>query len=375
MLPADPPHIPSSLQELPPELARFCLSVNRFLTLELGLNIKGASLLAGFSGGADSMALLLILHYLAPSLHLRLTAAHLDHGLRPSSGQEADFCRRFCKRLGIALVSEKRDVAAQSRRNGTGIEEEARAARYDFFKRAALENGCDWTLTGHQNNDLAEDLLMRLIRGAGWPALSGMPALDRSRRLLRPLLLTPRNDIEGFLAALGLGWVHDESNDDHAYLRNRVRLQILPLLLRENPAFLQNTAGLWRLARIDEDYFNSLLLPALPDNNTDEDASAPGAIQTPDSSTLPDAHPDHVASRPAAPAPLLERERLEALPKALRLRLYKKILAELGPGQARLMPLLSLDRSWQAGGEKTIHRFPGGKTAVVDKKNISWSKE
>ena len=362
------PRIPASLQELAPAQARFCLGVSRFVKRELGLDIRGASLLVAFSGGADSTALLLALRYLAPSLHLKLAAAHLDHGLRPSSDKEAYFCRAFCDELGITFVSERRDVAAQRRHNKTGIEEEGRSARYDFFARTAARMESDWIATGHQNNDLAEDMLMRLIRGAGWPALSGMPAMDPERRLLRPLLLTPRRDIEDFLASLGLTWLQDESNDDRAYLRNRIRLDLLPLVLRENPAFLNNAAGLWRLGRIDKDYFDALL-PSPETLPEPEKALAPegGADPAPEIA-------DRSGSGPV-PTLVMRQEQLAALPKALRLRFYRKTLTRLGPGQPLLPLLLALDRAWMNGGEKTTHRFPGGKTAVVDKKSIFWKKE
>ena len=371
------PRIPASLQELAPAQARFCLAVSRFVKQDLGLDIRGASLLVAFSGGADSTALLLVLHYLAPSLHLKLAAAHLDHGLRPSSDEEAGFCRAFCHKLGIACVNERRDVAAQRRRNKTGIEEEGRSARYDFFARTAARLENDWIVTGHQNNDLAEDMLMRLIRGAGWPALSGMPAVDPDRRLLRPLLLTPRKDIEDFLSSLGLPWLRDESNHDRAYLRNRVRLDLLPLVLRENPAFLNNAAGLWRLGRIDEAYFDTLLPSADVPPEPEEDF-APGPVPEGRARPAPKA-----ADRPEPPARpgsgpvsalVMRSEQLAALPKALRLRFYRKTLARLGPGQPLLPLLLALDRAWANGGEKTTHRFPGGKTAVVDKKSIFWKK-
>lgn len=377
---ADSLRIPASLQALTPTQARFCLAAARFLKQDLGLDLRGSSLLVGLSGGADSLALLLVLHYLTPSLHLRLAAAHLDHGLRPSSSQEADFCRAFCQKLGIACLSERQDIAGQRQQNKTGIEEEGRAARYGFFAETAARIGSDWIVTGHQNDDLAEDLLMRLIRGAGWPALSGMPAVDRERRLLRPLLLTPRKDIEDFLASLGLTWLRDESNDDRAHLRNRVRMDLMPLILRENPAFLTNVAGLWKLGRIDEELFDTLLPSFDPDpdaESSSERERAPAAMPAPNVASPPVPAPDGepAAASDAAPAIAMRRERLESLPKALRLRFYKKTLSHLGPGQPLLAGLLALDRAWLAGGERTSHRFPGGKTAVVDKKSIVWRKK
>ena len=258
----------------------------------------------------------------------------------PSSAQEAELCRTFCQGLGIPCYCGARDIQEIGKKAGTGLEESARAERYAFYAEAAESFACDWTVVGHSADDLAEDVLMRLIRGAGWPALAGMAAVDRERKLLRPLLLTPKSAIERFLSTLGLAWIIDESNTEEKHFRNRVRRRLLPLILRENPAFLENIAGLWRLGRIDEEYFTSL--------NDD--------------------------SRPQGCDAYLAETTLAALPKALRLRLYKKTLADLGPGQALLPGLLALDDSWAARKGGAEHRFPGGKKAVISGGGIRWSR-
>ncbi len=135
------------------------------------------------------------------------------------------------------------------------------------------------------------------------------------------------------------------------YLRNRVRHRILPLLLQENPAFLERAGGLWKLGRLDADWFASLL-PAL--------AEAPDEI------------PCAVAG--GEKDLFLPRERLACLPKALRLRCCKAALDSLGPGQARLESLLALDDSFEQAGGKSLHRFPGKKTALVNRQGIFWKK-
>lgn len=315
------------------------------MTRELGLRLAGARLLAGFSGGADSTALLLVLYYLAPQMGFSLSAAHLDHGLRPSSAEEAALCRSFCQRLGIVC---RHHTLPSSSVPQTGIEDKFRKSRYTFFARAAREAEADWIATGHNGNDLAEDVLMRLIRGAGWPGLSGMRAVDAQRRLLRPLLCVSRGDIEAFLASLEVSWITDESNADTSYFRNRVRHTILPLLLRENPGFLDSVAGLWRLGRIDEAYFEE---------------------HTPDPQ-----HDGTTEDRTGEPQQTLSALVLDPLPMALRLRAYKKALDSLGPGQTLLKGLLAVDAAWMRKGEKTEHRFPGGKIALVDRKGIVWTR-
>ena len=348
--PLSPASLPASLQALPPAQARFCLNTLRFIEKDLVVSLAGSRVLVGFSGGADSTALLLCLHCLAPKCNFTVLAAHLDHKLRPSSGKESALCGAFCDGLGIEYIMEGHDIAALSGTSKRGIEDAAREERYVFFAKTARERNCDWIVTGHNANDLAEDILMRLIRGTGWPGLSGMVALDENRKLLRPLLLTPRVDIEAFLDALKLGWIEDESNSDAGYFRNRVRNVILPMFLEENPSFLEQASGLWKLGRIDAAWFNTILSGEFVQLFQQKPHEETGTIT----------------------AFLMPRERLTSLPKALRLRAYKKALAMLGPGQARLDTLLALDASMETGGEKTIHQFPGGKLALVDKQGIHW---
>ncbi len=332
-------NIARSLGAMPPRAAHFCLRVERFLR-DQGFAAKGTSVLLAFSGGADSLALLQILYVLRDRLGFSLVLAHLDHGLRTESALEAEAAGKLAVALELPYYSTRTDVAALARDLNCGEEEAGRRARWDFFSRIRKGNGPAWIAQGHQLNDLAEDVLMRLIRGSGWPGLGGMRGLDASEKIIRPLLLTPRADIESFLSLLGLDWLRDPLNADPAYLRNRVRLEMLPLFLRENPSFLDRVADLWRLARLDEAYWTDLL-----DKHT------------------------HTASG-QEPAQTLEREFLAELPKALRLRLYKEALESLGPGQPLVGNLLALDAAWKANRGGASVQFPGGKKALVLKGGV-----
>ena len=167
----------------------------------------GAEVTCAVSGGADSLALLV----LAVRSGCRVTAVHVDHGLRPGSAAEADVVRAAAHRYGAGFRAVSVDVAP-----GPGLEARSRAARY-----AALPGGA---LTGHTADDQAETVLLNLLRGA---ALDGLAGMDPARRPLRRLR---RRETAALCAALGLAPVVDPSNDDPAFRRNRVRHELLPLL-------------------------------------------------------------------------------------------------------------------------------------------------
>lgn len=326
------------LQDIPPRCAQLCLRVERFLREELGLDLAGKTLLLGLSGGADSTALLRLLRLLQPRLGFAaLLAAHLDHGLRPESGRDAALVAALCDSLRVPLQTARVEVRALAAQRRCGIEEAGRIARYDFFARVLEERGADLLLLAHTLDDLAEDALMRLTRGAGWPALAGMEGVSPGRRLARPLLMTRKAELLDFLDGLGQTWREDESNATPDCLRNRVRHELLPLLLRENPAYLDGVAQLWRLGRIDAAYWEEQL-----------DRCAPAR-----SSVLPNAQ-------------------LKGAAQALRLRLYKERLESLGPGQALVESLLKLDRAWTRGeGGKTL-QFPGDKRCRVTREGLEF---
>jgi tRNA(Ile)-lysidine synthase len=333
--------IPGTLQNLPPECARLFLEVERFVREELGLEPEGSSLLVALSGGADSTALLLFSRVMSGRWGTSVHAAHLDHMLRPESGTEAAHVARLCTDAGIGLTMERIDVRTRCR-NSCGIEETARRVRYDFLERTRQKIGADMLLTGHHADDLSEDILMRLIRGAGWPGLAGMKGWDPERRLLRPFLLTAKNELTALLQRLGIVWIEDESNRELHLLRNRVRRSILPLLMEENPNIRQVMAQLWKLGRIDESFWDAALSWAPPAPSPD------GEMLLPTGS-------------------LAQRHRAE------RLRVYKRCLDALGPGQALFESLLRLDEGFLQGRLGGVHQFPGSKIAKILPEGISFS--
>jgi tRNA(Ile)-lysidine synthase len=183
---------------------------------------------------------------LAGGRGLRLVAAHLDHGLRPDSPEDADFCRSLCGRLEVPLHAAAADVSARARRERGGLEQAARRERYAFLLRVREETGAAAIAVAHTRDDQAETFLMRLLRGAGATGLGGMR--PRVGHVIRPLLGVSREEVLAHLRDRGLGWREDPTNRDLRYLRNRVRHELLPYLeARFNPALregLARTAGL-----------------------------------------------------------------------------------------------------------------------------------
>ena len=202
-----------------------------------GLPQRG-KVVVGFSGGADSTALAhWLLGRLGPE---RLVLAHVNHQLR---GEESDrdeaAAHAFAKRFGLDFALRREDVAALARRRGLGLEECGRQVRYGFFQSLA-PGEADRILTAHNANDNAETVLMHLCRGTSLPGLLGIPA--RRGKVLRPLLRVPRGEIEAYCQAHGLPYVTDSSNLSREYTRNRLRLEVLPVLEELNPSFLEAVA-------------------------------------------------------------------------------------------------------------------------------------
>jgi len=199
-----------------------------------GLLEPGQGVLVALSGGADSVALALILHELSASgaLPLRLTLAHLNHGLRGADADaDEEFCRHLAAELGLPIVASRADVKGD-RRRGESLEEAARRVRYRFLTQAAQAERCAAVAVGHQADDVAETVLMRLLRGCGLRGLGAMAPARASAapdvRIVRPLLETGSDELCAMLQRRRQPWREDKSNRDRRFLRNRVRHDLLP---------------------------------------------------------------------------------------------------------------------------------------------------
>jgi len=227
-----------------------------------GLLAPGATVLVAASGGADSTALLHALVRLGAEMSLRLEVAHLDHGLRGAeSAADAAFVEGLAASLALPCHVE-RLAEGCLRRQGVSLQEAAREARLAWLERVAREIGATRVALGHTADDLAEEVLMRLLSGAGARGLAGMR--PRRGKFIRPLTHCRRADIEAWLTGQGLTWREDSSNRKGDYLRNRVRLSLVPELAAGfNPNL---TDSLCRQATIlgdEDDLLDALAAEAL----------------------------------------------------------------------------------------------------------------
>ncbi len=200
----------------------------------------------GLSGGPDSVCLTHILHKLKERLNIELIPVYINHGLRPEEVPgEIDFCRKFVKELGYDLIVREIDVAGYVKLSGENKQEVARRLRYQALNEVLLEKKAQTIAVGHNADDQAETIIMRLIRGTGPQGLQGIPPVRGN--IIRPLIEIERKEIEDYLFRNGLHYVVDSSNLQAEYLRNWVRLKVIPILKEKNPSII---ITLGRLAEI-----------------------------------------------------------------------------------------------------------------------------
>ncbi len=229
------------------------------------LGLPGRGVLVAVSGGVDSAVLLHGLASLPPRLGLRLTAGHVNHGLRGAeSDADEEFVRGFAARVGVPFVSSRvrpRDLReGVSCRSRPTLQEACRRLRYDALTAQALEAGLPHLATAHTADDQAETVLLRLLRGSAGDGLAGIPERSPDGRIVRPLLSVTRAEVLDYAARQGLEWREDPSNAAPAYARNRLRTCWLPGLARDfNPRLLRALGRLAEAQRRDSEWMESLV--------------------------------------------------------------------------------------------------------------------
>lgn len=208
----------------------------------------GAHLLIGCSGGPDSMALLDLLHRISATYPLVLSVASFNHGLREEAAQEVELVRSRAAELGLKFLAGRAGSSAYP--ESGNLQETARELRHAFLEQARADSGAELIALAHHAEDQAETILMNLLRGTGLKGLGGMAPL--SGRLLRPLLDLAREKIRAYVEDRGLEFAEDPSNEDPAFLRVRVRTDIIPALTIENPSLIKTLGRLATACRDDE---------------------------------------------------------------------------------------------------------------------------
>jgi tRNA(Ile)-lysidine synthase len=230
----------------------------------------GANVVVGVSGGADSVALLRALHQLG----IPCTVAHMNHRLRgAASDADERFVRELAEELQCPVAVKAVEVRKLTEASGLSIEMAARQARHEFY----AEFGQAVIALGHQADDQVETFLLRLARGAGADGLGGMPFRQQIGpiRLIRPMLEIPRSAILQWLEENGCAWRDDASNADEAFLRNRVRHTILPLLEKElNPNLRETLLRTMAILRDENEWMEEQI-----NEHTLLDARAPRAAR------------------------------------------------------------------------------------------------
>jgi len=202
----------------------------------------GDTVVCAVSGGADSVALLFALYLLKEKLEITLEAAHFNHHLRgEESNRDEAFVQELCDRYDIPLHLGSGTVTPGKK----GLEAAARDARYAFLSRLPGK-----IATAHTADDNAETVLMHLIRGTGLKGLGGITPIHGN--VIRPMLRITRQDVEAFLEEWCLTHIQDSSNETDAFLRNRIRHHVMPLLVQENPKIAENLSQMALRLRLDE---------------------------------------------------------------------------------------------------------------------------
>ncbi len=207
------------------------------------------------SGGSDSVALLHLLLELK-ELDLRITAAHYNHKMRGrESERDAEFCRQISKALKIEFEYGEvgDDDHSGDKRKGLS-EEAARELRYRFLKNAVEKRGADKIATAHTMNDQAETVIMRVIRGSGSRGLAGIPPVNGS--IVRPLIKVTKQEIKSYLKSGHVKWIEDSSNRSLRFRRNRLRLELFPVLREINPGIDQVLSRSAEILRIESEFID-----------------------------------------------------------------------------------------------------------------------
>lgn len=253
--------------------------------------LEGATgVLVGYSGGADSTALLHLLKERCDTLGIYVHAMHIHHGIRgEEADRDAEFCQKTCAALGVDFSLVCADIPSLARECGRGVEEVARDFRYSqFLEKIRADSRLSHIATAHNADDNAETVIFNLTRGSGIDGLCGIPPVRTlgGVPVIRPLLNAKKCDIVGYLRENGIDFIFDSTNDDTVYTRNYIRHEIIPSLERLNPSLHSSVKRASDNLRADAEYLDDSAKRFVDENTVCDGisvaalSSVPAAIAT-----------------------------------------------------------------------------------------------
>ncbi len=235
----------------------------RNTVIQYAMISRGDRVLTGLSGGPDSICLAVILDKLKDDFNISLAAVYIDHGLRPREAEkEADFCRKFCEDRGIEFFLRRADVRKFAAEERLNMQEAARELRYRIYEELAAKLNFTRIALGHNADDQAETVLMRLFRGSGRKGLSGIPPVRG--RIIRPLIDVERREIETFLSSgRPVTYAVDSSNLKDDYFRNWIRRNVMDRIKCRAPAVVREICRTAKILQEEDEYLEIIVTKTL----------------------------------------------------------------------------------------------------------------
>lgn len=246
-------------------ISKAALSIEKYSMLK-----NTNKVFVGFSGGADSTALLHFLYFFASDKGKKFTveAVHINHCLRgEESVRDENFVKSFCSEIGVKLHLKRIDVKDVAQKNKIGLEEAGRMVRYEIFE-SLVENENDKIATAHTLSDSCETFIFNLIRGSSLKGLCGIPPVRG--KIIRPLIDVTRKEIEQYCKENELKYIQDSTNFEREYTRNKIRLDVIPILKKINPNLEKSVSRTLSLISEDEKYIEEQTEKALDSIKLDQ---------------------------------------------------------------------------------------------------------
>lgn len=220
-----------------------------------GLIARGDKVLLALSGGSDSISLLHILNDIKSKFNFELFVCHLNHSIRAEADSDEEFVKQICNELKVVCFTKKADIPAIAKKEKISEELAGRNARYAFFEEIMQKHNIDLVATAHNKNDVAETVLMHMMRGSGIDGLSGI-AYKRGR-VIRPLLDADKEEVENFCKENNYKFVVDKTNSETFYTRNKIRNELIPFMQKEfNPNIIDVIVKNAAFLREDAQFLN-----------------------------------------------------------------------------------------------------------------------